>query len=117
MKGWVLCWKKVLLPYFIRTTEQQVIKDFEKEVKESWKVLEKRGYTVQKCIINKIQKNVVIEIAAVKRVVDREIRRLQGTSTHGTCCTCQECKNLYDDCSCLQIRTLKDIREKLLSDK
>jgi len=42
------------------------------------------------------------------KTLEKEIEDLRGKSTHGNCCTCQDCKNFHDDCKCEEIKAKKN---------
>ncbi len=45
--------------------------------------------------------------------LENSIKNLKGNSTHGNCCTCQDCKNYHDECNCEMIKKLEDRAEEL----
>ena len=55
---------------------------------------------------NKLKEEMIKEI-------DVEIKKYMGTSTHGSCYTCQRCKNHYDDCECENIYPLEELKKRL----
>lgn len=42
-----------------------------------------------------------------------EEKKQKGTSTHGTCCTCQNCRFDYDNCKCEYNKPLEDLTKFL----
>lgn len=49
----------------------------------------------------------------IKEFLDRVIPLKIGTSNHGNCCTCVECKFYHDDCQCEYNRIAQDLRNNL----
>jgi len=46
-------------------------------------------------------------------LINEHIKSYRGTSTHGNCCTCVDCKNYHDDCNCAQINALQKLKEEI----
>lgn len=49
----------------------------------------------------------------MREKIEAKIVALRGNGGHGNCCMCTECKNYHDDCTCAEIRTLKDLLSSL----
>lgn len=45
---------------------------------------------------------------------EKLIQKRIGTSTHGNCCSCTECKNAHEDCTCDEIRLIKEVKSVVL---
>lgn len=81
-------------------TEDRIMKDIFKSC-DSW--IKKKGEEWHYGnVFNELVK------AQAERIIERlEKRARKGTSTHGNCCTCVNCKEYHDDCRCEEIKTYR----------
>ncbi len=111
----VLYWAKVEEGYWDKLWD--AIKDTE-DTKNEKKIISEenvngsfiyRKYSDGTCFIEPI------DVQDTLCELDKKIEGLRGNSTHGNCCTCQDCKNYHDDCKCEEIEELERLKDTLQS--
>ncbi len=73
----------------------------------------KKTYECDRCSKLNQEQGEPEELYELIKDLEDSIKSLKGKSTHGNCCTCQDCKNYHDECNCETIKKLESKAEEL----